>query len=324
MSKVFIEEETLTAFGNAVRNVVGSHTKEKITGTVDYKRISKTPNLDEKGRGSMAAQAVATTPFYDEITIPGATSLTIDLRYQGGGAYSELYYQGVPRDEFNSYTATKLSLSSYASTKTITLSDTDTVTFYYKPGTSKVEYGYGYYAIVTGKDSDGNLIQEVRDDVEGEDVVKKLTLQEMIDLLNNRPYYPNVYIEGEGGSNNGGSFHFFEIDVKDIHTLNFTYLIEFDPSSSYKSSASIAAYYNYYIGTGSQGAVSAFDPVPTPKLSTKTETIYSDSLMYNTRIQEDVSLDVTDYETIVFTMSIPKSSVDAGYCRVSMINFRGE
>jgi hypothetical protein len=324
MSKVFIEEETLTALGNAVRNVVGSHTKEKITGTVDYKRISKTPNLDEKGRGSMAAQVVATTPFYDEITIPGATSLTINLCYQGGNAYSELYYQGVPRDEFSSYTATKLSLGSSSSTKTITLSDTDTVTFYYKPGTSKREYGYGYYAIVTGKDSDGNLIQEVRDDVEGEDVVKKFTLQEMINLLNNRPYYPNVYIEGEGPSGNGGSFHFFEIDVKDIHTLNFTYLIEFSESSSNKSSATIAAYYNYYIGTGQQGSMSYFDPVPTPNLSKKTETICSTGSVYNQRIQKDVSLDVTDYETIVFNLSIPKSSVDAGYCRISMINFRGE
>ena len=167
---------------------------------VDAIKYSHTSNVDDTGRktanyGNSWTNANITgtdrgsTSSAHVITIPGAATLNIELYYNGesvsydwasvwtgshptytatSNATSEgcvTTANGAPNNnnkfggsQSGTYTVNGNSLTSMGHT-TLTIQG-NTVTFGFKSDSSGVGQGYGYYAIVTGYDSNGDIIQE--------------------------------------------------------------------------------------------------------------------------------------------------------------------
>ena len=128
--------------------------------TRSKKIVSHSANVNDKGeQNSTYNNNLATS---DVVTMPGASKLKVTLRYRTESSYDYVYtikgeYSGVIGGRSPSTYVGKVSGGSGDySTREYEI-DGDTVTFGFYTDSSGLAY-YGYYAVVEGYDSDGNLI----------------------------------------------------------------------------------------------------------------------------------------------------------------------
>lgn len=153
MAKVLVEEQNLIDIADALRDrAAGSVLIAHEDTVVPVVKTSSTPNVVNKD--------VYTSDYgtnwekYDVITIPGASSIEVELTYQ---TESNSYdYVQIMTGEVSSASGTKYG-GTTKTTKTLTFSDTDTITIYFKSDISQSTY-FGYYAVVTGYDADSNQV----------------------------------------------------------------------------------------------------------------------------------------------------------------------
>lgn len=155
--QVLVNESSLVNIANALRGRTGGdvRTEYEVQGQRQIIKISKTPN------------AISHTQYngdygnnkseYDEVTIPGASSINITLSYQTEGERFDYVQvcQG-SKSQFNS------SVTKYGGktlTKTTLTFPGDTVTFYFRSDSSGSGY-LGYYAEITGVDENNGAIME--------------------------------------------------------------------------------------------------------------------------------------------------------------------
>ena len=153
--QVLVNESSLTNIANALRNKIGDVHTEYETQTVSHPltKISKTSNAishTERSGGHGNNKTV-----YDEITIPGASSINVTISYQTEGAqYDYVQVCQGTKSQFDS------DVTKYGGT-TLTKIDLtfpgDSVTFYFKSDSSNDSY-LGYYAEITGVDENNETI----------------------------------------------------------------------------------------------------------------------------------------------------------------------
>lgn len=153
MAKVLVDESSLTNIANALRTQARDTvliTHDDIMAPVT--KISKTSNVIDKdnytkGYGNSISR-------YEVVTIPGASTIKVELTYQTESAnydYIQIMSGKVSSASGSKYGGTTLT------TKEITFTNTDTITIFFKSDSSNDSY-FGYYAVVTGLDADGNQI----------------------------------------------------------------------------------------------------------------------------------------------------------------------
>lgn len=156
MEQYLINDTTLSAIGDSLRNKLGDTKIEVIEYTMPY-LVSKTPNAKSftERNGSYPNSA----SIYDFITIPGATKIKVKMAYQTESPSYD-YVQVIPgKITVIPSDATKYG-GSFLTPPIVELEfdNTDTITFYFKTDGSNNMY-LGYYAECTGYDADGNVIE---------------------------------------------------------------------------------------------------------------------------------------------------------------------
>ena len=155
--QVLVNESSLVNIANALRGKIGDvHIEyETQTGQPPLTKISKTSNATS--HTGYNGDYGNNQSVYDEVTIPGASSINITLSYQTEGERFDYVQvcQG-SKSQFNS-SVTKYGGKTLTK-KTLTFSG-DTVTFYFKSDSSGSSY-LGYYAEITGVDENGNIIKD--------------------------------------------------------------------------------------------------------------------------------------------------------------------
>lgn len=155
--QVLVNESSLVNIANALRGRTGGDTRTEyeVQGQRQIIKISKTPNAisHTQHNGSYGDNKSE----YDEVTIPGASSINITLSYQTEGENFD-YVQVCQgnKSQFNS-SVTKYGGKTLTK-KTLTFSG-DTVTFYFKSDGSGSDY-LGYYAEITGVNENNEAIME--------------------------------------------------------------------------------------------------------------------------------------------------------------------
>lgn len=155
--QVLVNESSLVNIANALRSRTGGdvRTEYEVQGHRQIIKISKTPNATSHTQHSGGYGE--NKSIYDEVTIPGASSINITLSYQTEGERFDYVQvcQG-SKSQFNS------SVTKYGgktrTQKTLTFPG-DTVTFYFKSDSSGSDF-LGYYAEITGVDENNEAIQE--------------------------------------------------------------------------------------------------------------------------------------------------------------------
>ena len=156
MEQYLINDTTLTAIGDSLRNKIGDTKIEVIEYTLPY-LVSKTPNAT--GFDSYSGGYPNNASIYDIVNIPGATKIKIKMTYQTE-AISWDYVQ-VASGRVSSMPSTANKYGSNYITKPVVeleFDNTDTITFYFKSDSSNSDY-LGYYAECTGYDADGNVVE---------------------------------------------------------------------------------------------------------------------------------------------------------------------
>lgn len=164
MARYSIEDTTLTALGDAIRDKSGKSTKiitvmeEK---EVDAMKVSKTSNATGFDSHDGKTQS---TDSLDVITFQGASGIKVDIAYQtfevfqyvqiATGAYTDIYK--IPTGTTKYYTKSVNSVVS-RERKELIFENTDTITIYWCSASSSVDY-LGYYAECYALDADGNVI----------------------------------------------------------------------------------------------------------------------------------------------------------------------
>lgn len=162
--QVLVNESSLVNIANALRGRTGGDTRTEYETQIEYPpitKISKTSNATSHTQYS--GNYGDNKSVYDEVTIPGASSINITLSYQTEGERFDYVQvcQG-SKSQFNS-SATKYGGKTLTKT-TLTFSG-DTVTFYFKSDGSGSMY-LGYYAEITGIDENGNIIKDQNSPIE--------------------------------------------------------------------------------------------------------------------------------------------------------------
>lgn len=155
--QVLVNESSLVNIANALRSRTGGdiRTEYEVQGHRQIIKISKTPNAISHTQYSGGYGE--NKSIYDEVTIPGASSINITLSYQTEGERFDYVQvcQG-SKSQFNS------SVTKYGgktrTQKTLTFPG-DTVTFYFKSDLSNSDF-LGYYAEITGVDENNEAIME--------------------------------------------------------------------------------------------------------------------------------------------------------------------
>ena len=155
--QVLVNESSLVNIANALRSRTGGdvRTEYEVQGHRQLIKISKTPNATSHTQHSGGYGE--NKSIYDEVTIPGASSINITLSYQTEGERFDYVQvcQG-SKSQFNS------SVTKYGgktrTQKTLTFPG-DTVTFYFKSDSSSNDF-LGYYAEITGVDENNEAIME--------------------------------------------------------------------------------------------------------------------------------------------------------------------
>ena len=155
--QVLVNESSLVNIANALRGRTGGdvRTEYEVQGQRQIIKISKTKNATSHTQYS--GDYGNNQSVYDEVTIPGASSINITLSYQTEGENFD-YVQVCQgnKSQFNS-SVTKYGGKTLTK-KTLTFSG-DTVTFYFKSDSSNSSF-LGYYAEITGVDENNEAIME--------------------------------------------------------------------------------------------------------------------------------------------------------------------
>ena len=162
--QVLVNESSLVNIANALRSKTGGDTRteyETQIGHPPLTKISKTQNATSHTEYS--GDYGNNKSVYDEVTIPGASSINITLSYQTEGENFDYVQvcQG-SKSQFNS-SATKYGGKTLTK-KTLTFSG-DTATFYFKSDSSGGMY-LGYYAEITGVDENNEAILDMEKEEE--------------------------------------------------------------------------------------------------------------------------------------------------------------
>lgn len=200
--QVLVNESSLVNIADALRVKTGGDTRIEYETTIGHPplvKISKTKNatsLTEFSGGYGENQSV-----YDVVTIPGAVSISVKFAYQSEGtSYDYVQVCKGPQANFNS-SATKYGGTTRA-TKILEFTDTDTVTFYFKSDSSNSNY-LGYYAEITGFDSEGKAIlnteieEEIKTPIEVPNVFTPAQMGEVISAMPGMGTLKSVIITGD-------------------------------------------------------------------------------------------------------------------------------
>lgn len=162
--QVLVNESSLVNIANAIRSRTGGDVRIEYETQIEHPpitKISKTKNATS--HTGYNGDYGNNQSVYDEVTIPGASSINITLSYQTEGERFDYVQvcQG-SKSQFNS------SVTKYGGktlTKTTLTFSGDTVTFYFKSDGSGSSY-LGYYAEITGVDENGNIIKDYDNPIE--------------------------------------------------------------------------------------------------------------------------------------------------------------
>lgn len=177
MAKLFIEDTSLIAIGDAIRSKVGVGTTEQ-----DY-AVLKSQNTTSftDWSGEIEHVAGVATNYYYSVTIPNAVRVEATFAYQlsngiilycAAGVHDESTFPSTP-------TAAKFTFATeiYENSRTYT---GDSITFRLYVGSTATDFNvYGFYAQVTGYDADGNVVKVLV----GEEP-KKYSPAEMAEAIN--------------------------------------------------------------------------------------------------------------------------------------------
>ena len=197
MAKYSIQDTTLTAIGDAIRNKTGEHTRletETYIATIPEVIVSKTPNATgfETYEGEYPKG-----DLFDVVYFPGASSIYVDLAtdtlYPTGTEYIKIAPGKYDINNFPLDTTEKIYNPDKTSVKPLrtqfTFDNTDVITILFH---AYVEYNcLGYYAECKAFDADGNPMGEYQVELEREiEVPNTLTPAQMateIEGLNTIP-----------------------------------------------------------------------------------------------------------------------------------------
>lgn len=155
--QVLVNESSLVNIANALRGRTGGDTRTEyeVQGQRQIIKISKTPNAISHTQHN--GDYGNSKSEYDEVTIPGASSINITLSYQTEGTnYDYVQVCQGSKSQFNQG-STRYGGKTLTK-KTLTFSG-DTVTFYFKSDSSGSDY-LGYYAEITGVNENNEAIME--------------------------------------------------------------------------------------------------------------------------------------------------------------------
>lgn len=155
--QVLVNESSLVNIANALRSRTGGdvRTEYEVQGHRQLIKISKTPNATSHTQHS--GSYGDNKSVYDEVTIPGASSINITLSYQTEGERFD--YVQVCQGSKSQFNSSVTKYGGKTRTKTTLTFSGDTVTFYFKSDSSGSDY-LGYYAEITGVDENNEAIME--------------------------------------------------------------------------------------------------------------------------------------------------------------------
>ena len=153
MEQYLINDTTLSAIGDALRNKTGETKIEIIEHIMPYV-ISKTPNAISFTERNGGYENHAS--LYDIVTFPGATKIKVKMAYQTESIKYDWVQVASGKITSMPSTVTKYGDVTLSQVE-LEFDNTDTITFYFKSDSSNGGY-LGYYAECTGYDADGNAI----------------------------------------------------------------------------------------------------------------------------------------------------------------------
>lgn len=155
--QVLVNESSLVNIANALRGRTGGDTRTEyeVQGQRQIIKISKTPNAISHTQHNGAYGNSKSE--YDEVTIPGASSINITLSYQTEGENFD--YVQVCQGNKSQFNSSVTKYGGKTRTKTTLTFSGDTVTFYFKSDGSGSDY-LGYYAEITGVNENNEAIME--------------------------------------------------------------------------------------------------------------------------------------------------------------------
>lgn len=246
--QVLVNESSLVNIANALRGKIGDVHIEYET-QIEHPpitKISKTSNATSHTQYN--GDYGNNKSVYDEVTIPGASSINITLSYQTEGENFD-YVQVCQgnKSQFNS-SVTKYGGKTLTK-KTLTFSG-DTVTFYFKSDGSGSMY-LGYYAEITGVDENGNIIKDYDNPIE---------TQVPIEVRNT--YKPNEMATAISGIDTGGELTWAVITGTKVADYTQTYDL-----SPYVKDILAPTWVLYLVGTYDSSSTSSLSIKNTYRIS---------------------------------------------------------
>ena len=155
--QVLVNESSLVNIANALRGRTGGdvRTEYEVQGQRQIIKISKTKNATSHTQYS--GDYGNNQSVYDEVTIPGASSINITLSYQTEGERFD--YVQVCQGNKSQFNSSVTKYGGKTLTKTTLTFSGDTVTFYFRSDSSGSNY-LGYYAEITGVNGNNEAIME--------------------------------------------------------------------------------------------------------------------------------------------------------------------
>lgn len=188
MAKYAIEDTTLTALGDAVRNKTEQTRKEiQKNEIVLEKKISKTPHAISFTEYDWTTGYGNNTKLYDVINIPGATSLKVDFAVQTESTmYDWLQIASGELDETTFPTnATKYG-NSQLQREEVIFENTDTITFYFRSDGSTDNF-LGYYAEIIPLGALGEDLTKEETEITVKNTMTPMQMVEKINEIINLP-----------------------------------------------------------------------------------------------------------------------------------------
>lgn len=239
MAKYSIQDTTLTAIGDAIRNKSGKHTRpetETYIATIPEVIVSKTPNATgfETHEGKYPKG-----DLFDVVYFPGASSIYVDLAtdtlYNTGVDYLKIAPGKYNIDNFPLDTTEKIYNTDFTSGKPLrtqlTFDNTDVITILFH---AYIEHNrLGYYAECKAFDADGNPMGEYQVELEREiEVPNTFTPAQMATEIEELSTYdpPAEAFEWSGDLSyklRGGTWDWFvndfgdRITTKDVSNLSY-------------------------------------------------------------------------------------------------------
>ena len=184
MAKYSIQDTSLIAIGDAIRNKTGEHTRietETYIATIPEVIVSKTPNntVGFTNDGSLTS-TYPSGEIIDVIRFPGASCIYVDCSIEvfskDGSEYIQWAAGEYDATNFPTQTTEKLHCTSniggfYLARKQYTFENTDVVTLRFRGKFTTIKL-LGYYAECKAFDADGNPMGEYQAELEREIEVK--------------------------------------------------------------------------------------------------------------------------------------------------------